>query len=50
MNTMEKTLTDLFERKKESMPVEEQLNIERIIDKKETRSYKKAISFLNQLP
>lgn len=49
-NTMEKTLTDLFERKKESMPVEEQLNIERIIDKKETRSYKKAISFLNQLP
>ena len=48
-NTMEKTLTDLFELKKDMMPVEEQLNIERIIEKKETRSYKKAINFLTGL-
>jgi hypothetical protein len=45
-NTMEKTLSELFELKKDTIPVEEQLNIERIIDKKETRSYKKAINYL----
>lgn len=49
-NTLETTLNDLFNEKKESLPVEEQINIERIIDKKETRSYKKAINFLKQLP
>ena len=45
-NTMEKTLNDLFELKKDIMPVEELLNIERIIKNKETRSFKKAINYL----
>ena len=39
-------LKNLFELKKESMPVEEVLNIERIIKNKETRSFKKAINYL----
>ena len=39
-------LKELYELKKDIMPVDEQLNIERIIDKKETRSYKKAINYL----
>lgn len=48
-NSMETTLSELFELKKDSIAVDEQLNIERIIDKKETRSYKKAIDFLKKV-
>lgn len=48
-NTMEKTLNDMYEEKKEILPPEEQLNFERIIKSKETKSYKKAINYLSKL-
>lgn len=43
-------LTTLYNDKKDSLPIEEQTNFERIIEKKEKKSYKKAIKFLTQLP
>lgn len=45
-NTIEKTLSDLYELKKDILPEEEQINFERIIKEKETKSYKKAINYL----
>lgn len=45
-NTIEKTLSDLYELKKDVLPEEEQINFERIIKEKETKSYKKAINYL----
>ena len=48
LNTDERLeeLKELFELKKDALPPDEQLNFERIIDKKETKSYKKAINYL----
>jgi len=48
-NTIEKTLIDLYELKKDVLPSEEQINFERIIKEKETKSYKKAINYLSGL-
>lgn len=45
-NTIEKTLSDLYELKKDMLPEEDQINFERIIKEKETKSYKKAINYL----
>lgn len=42
-------LKELYELKKEFVSPDEQIHIERIIDKKETRSYKKAINNLAKL-
>lgn len=49
MSEIEQTLNDLYELKKNSIPVEEQLNFERIVKNKETKSYNKAIKFLKSL-
>lgn len=48
LNTDEKLeeLKTLFELKEDMLPEEEKVNFKRIIDKKESRSYKKAINFL----
>ena len=42
-------LKELYDLKKENVSPDEQINIERIIDKKEVRSYKKAINILSKL-
>lgn len=42
-------LKELYNLKKENVSPDEQINIERIIDKKEVRSYKKAINILSKL-
>lgn len=48
LNTDEilKNLKELYELKKDSLPPEEQVNFERIINDKEKKSYKKAINYL----
>ncbi len=48
LNTDEKLeeLKTLFELKEDKLPEDEKVNFKRIIDKKESRSYKKAINFL----
>ncbi|HEY1044989.1 MAG TPA: hypothetical protein VGF79_01025 [Bacteroidia bacterium] len=43
------TLTELFELKCESLSREDKVNIKRIIDEKDTKSYKKAIEILKTL-
>lgn len=42
-------LKELYDLKKENVSPDEQINIERIIEKKEVRSYKKAINILSKL-
>ncbi|RTK94667.1 MAG: hypothetical protein EKK64_07945 [Neisseriaceae bacterium] len=46
-NTIESTLKQLYDLKKEILPPDEQINFERIISQKETKSYKKAIKYLS---
>jgi len=48
-NEIETTLIQLYSEKKELLPADEQEHFQRIIDKKEKKSYKKAIKFLTQL-
>lgn len=48
-NEIETTLIQLYSEKKDLLPAEEQEHFQRIIDKKEKKSYKKAIKFLTQL-
>lgn len=48
-NEIETTLVQLYSEKKDLLPAEEQEHFQRIIDKKEKKSYKKAIKFLTQL-
>lgn len=48
-NTIENTLKQLYDLKKEILPPDEQINFERIISQKETKSYQKAIKYLSKL-
>lgn len=48
-NEIETTLINLYNEKKDLLPIEEQEHFQRIIESKETKSYKKAIKFLIQL-
>lgn len=46
---IETVLAKLYKEKKDSLPPDEQINLERIIVNKETKSYKKAIRILTEL-
>jgi len=48
-NTLEKTLVDLYNLKSDSLSEDDKISVERIINEKETKSYRKTIKILQKL-